>query len=106
MGTCPGRRSAGSGLMWTAAGKAEVDSRRGHQAESGMSVTPVVPAIEGAHPERGLPEVGEAAGESRVILDGFEARFRERVVFGAVSPRAARLDPEERPEVIEWLGDH
>src|SRR5471032_194133 len=57
-----------------------------HQAEAGMMVILIVPAEKAPAECLGVLDAAEALGELRLIFQGFEVAFRERVVVGGVGP--------------------
>src|SRR3990172_7549487 len=85
--------------------KAEMDGRRGHQTEAGVSMPPVIPTFEGAHPSHGLGWIREAVREREMILERLEGRFRKRIVIRDPGSRAARGDPEPKPQGGEGVSD-
>ena len=52
-----------------------------HQADAGMVVLLVVPIEEAAAEASGVLDAAEALGEPRLILQGLEVAFGERVVI-------------------------
>ncbi len=57
---------------------------RGHQTDPGMVMLLVVPVEELAAEASGVLDTAEAFGEARLVLQGLEVAFRERVVVGRV----------------------
>src|SRR5277367_175470 len=57
---------------------------RGHQADPGVVMILVVPIEEAATETSGVLDAAEAFGKARLILQGLEVAFGERVVVGRV----------------------
>jgi len=67
---------------------------RGHQADPAMVMVLVVPVEEGAAEASGILDAAEAFGKARLILQGLEMAFGERVVVGGVRPVMRAGDAE------------
>jgi hypothetical protein len=70
---------------------------RGHQADPGVVVVPVVPVKERATEAAGVLDAAEALGEPRLILQGLEVAFGERVVVAGVRAVVRAGDAEACP---------
>ena len=79
---------------------------RGHQADPGMVMVLVVPIEEAAAEASGVLDAAEALGEARLILQGFEVAFGERVVVGGVRPVVRTGDAEIGEQQRGGLGLH
>ena len=55
---------------------------RSHEADPGMVMVPIVPVEELAAETPGILDAAEAFGEARLIFQGLEVAFGERVVVG------------------------
>jgi hypothetical protein len=56
----------------------------GHKADAGVVVVLVVPAEETAAETSGVLDAAEALRELRLVFEGFEVAFGERVVVGGM----------------------
>ena len=61
-------------------GLAVMDLIWGHEAEAGMMVIVIVPIEEAAAESLGVLDAAEAFGKFRLVFEGFEVAFRERIV--------------------------
>ena len=87
-------------------GLAEVDGRRGHQAEAGVVVLVVVPVEELLSPDSSVEQAAEAFGESRMVLHGLELGFGEGVVVGRTRPGQAWPYAQVAEEQRQGFGGH
>ena len=87
-------------------GLAEVDGRRGHQAEAGVVVLVVVPVEELLSPDSSVEQAAEAFGESRMVLHGLELGFGEGVVVGRTRPGQAWPYAQVAEEQRQGFGCH
>src|SRR5271157_5661399 len=83
----------------------------GHQTDPGMVMVLVVPVEELAAEASGVLDTAEASWEARLILQGLEVAFRERVVVGRVRavmrPGDAEVSEQERGGFrLHWAGEH
>ena len=67
-------------------GLAVMDLIGRHQADAGMMMVLVVPIEKAAAERLGVLDAAEALGELRLVFQGLEVAFRERVVVGGVGP--------------------
>ena len=56
----------------------------GHKADAGVMVVLIVPVEEAAAEASGVLDAAEAFGELRLVFEGFEVAFGERIVIGCV----------------------
>ena len=57
-----------------------------HEADSGMMVILIVPVEKAPAECLGVLDTAETLGELRLVFEGLEVAFRERVVVGGVGP--------------------
>ena len=69
---------------------------RRHQADPGVVMVLVVPVEEAAAEAFGVFDAAEALREPRLILQGLEVAFGERVVVGGMRAVVRAGDPEDR----------
>ena len=73
---------------------------RGHEADPGMVMVPIVPVEELAAETPGILDAAEAFGEARLIFQGLEVAFGERIVVGrmwpVMRPGDAEIGQQER----------
>jgi hypothetical protein len=69
---------------------AVMDLAKRHQAEAGMMVILIVPVEKASTECLGILDAAEALGELRLIFEGLEVAFRERVVVGGPGPGRCR----------------
>src|SRR3978361_848119 len=67
---------------------------RGHEADPGVMVVLVVPIEELAAEGLGILDAAEPAGKARLVLQGLEVAFGERVVVRGVRPVVRAGDAE------------
>ena len=69
---------------WTLSAWPIVDLVGGHQADPDMMVVLIVPAEEIPTERPGVPDAAKVLGKLRLVFQGFEVAFRERVVVGGM----------------------
>ena len=69
----------------------------GHQADPGVMMVLVVPVEEAAAEAFGILDAAEALGEPRLILQGLEVAFGERVVVRGMRSIVRASHPEACP---------
>ena len=67
-----------------------------YQADGAMMVLLVIPGEKLLTEGAGLLNSAEFSGEARAVFQGFELRFRERVVIADMGPAMAFKDPQIR----------